>query len=257
MGQFQTVYSMNFSEETEVQLLLLNMNNYKDITPFTITTGIAEIKVGTHASSTFKLISTADTPTTYANYVSTITGSSITYNNSIVIVRYKYNKIIITQIEKYGFLKYNNDNVWDIEQVNTIANILPLLDSNHFGEKTNKISIKNFNNSGEFNYQKLTDPGSAGSLVYDNATEWHIQEELIYYVGNLVRENNNPNPGFGVVVQEELKLVGLEIKNAAWGKLYISTNPQGKPQYTTDISNGAGSGEISPFLGCSYESTFI
>ena len=37
-------------------------------------------------------------------------------------------------------------------------------------------------------------------------------------------------------------MVDLEIKNAEWGKLYISTNPQGNPQFTTDISNGAGSG---------------
>jgi len=239
---FQTVYGMNFPEETEVQLLLLNSTNYNEITPFTITTGAAEIKVGLNAPTTFKIISTDDTATTYTKHVSTITGSSITYNNSIVIVRYKYEKTVITQVPKYGFLIYNNDNEWDVEPVNTVANILPLLNSNHFEEITNKIALKNFNNSGRFNYQKLSNPGSAGSLVYDNVTGWYTQPEMIYYHLNIIRENNNPNPGFGVVVVETLKTVGLEIKNAEWGKLYITTNPQGKPQYTTDISNGDGSG---------------
>jgi hypothetical protein len=240
---YQTVYGMNFPEETEVQLLLLNMNTYKEITPFTITTGSAEIKVGLNGPTTFKLLSTADTPTTsYTNHESIITGSSVTYNNSIVIVRYKYKKTVITQVPKYGFLIYNNNNVWDVEPVATVANILPLLNSNHFEEITNKIALKNFNNSGRFNYQKLSIPSSAGSLVYDNVTGWYTQPEMIYYHLNIIRENNNPNPGFGVVVVETLKTVGLQIKNVEWGKLYITTNPQGKPQYTTDISNGAGSG---------------
>jgi len=141
----------------------------------------------------------------------------------IVIVRYKTTKTSITQVGSYGFLKYNDDNEWKVSDIV-------------------KISLNFFNNSGEFDYEKISDPGSAGSLVYDDATGWHIQPELICYVGNIVREENDPDPGFGVVVQEELKLVGLKIKNAEWGKLYISTNPLGKPQFTTDISNGAGSG---------------
>jgi hypothetical protein len=239
---YQTVYGMNFPEETEVQLLLLNSTNYNEITPFTITTGAAEIRIGLNDPTTFKLLSTDDTATTYTNHVSTITGSSITYNNSIVIVRYKYKKTVITQIPKYGILKYNSNNEWDVEPVNTVANILPLFNSNHFEEITNKIALKNFDNSGKFNYEKLSNPSSAGTLIYDNVSGWHMQSELIYYLINTVRENNNPSPGFAVVVQEEAKLVGLEIKNAEWGKLYISTNPQGDPEYTTDISNGAGSG---------------
>jgi len=122
---YQTVYGMNFPEETEVQLLLLNMNTYKEITPFAITIGSAEIKVGLNGPTTFKLLSTADTPTTsYTNHVSTITGSSITYNNSIVIVRYKYKKTTIIQVPKYGFLKYNNNNVWEVSDIGSIINNL-------------------------------------------------------------------------------------------------------------------------------------
>jgi hypothetical protein len=241
-GTNQTPYSLNFQENTEVQLLLLDGLKYIENAPFT-TSGNTTINVG--VPSTFNTITTNTNSTFYnfsTGHLSTITGVSAGYNSPIVIVRYKYTKIIISQVTKYGFLQYNNNNVWDVEPVATVANILPLLNSNHFEEITNKIALKNFDNSGRFNYEKLSNPGSAGSLVYDNATNWHMQEELIFYVGSLVREENDPNPGFGVVVQEELKLVGLEIKNAEWGKLYITTNPQGKPQYTTDISNGAGSG---------------
>jgi len=239
---FQTVYGMNFPEETEVQLLLLNSTNYNEIIPFTITTGTVEMRIGLNAPTTFKLSSTDDTATTYTNHVSTITGSSITYNNPIAIVRYKYKKTVITQIPKYGILKYNSNNEWDVEPVATVGNILPLLNSNHFEEITNKIALKNFDNSGKFNYEKLSNPVSADTLIYDNVTSWHMQSELIYYLINTVSEENDLNEGFAVVVQEEAKLVGLEIKNAEWGKLYISTNRAGEPQYTTDISNGAGSG---------------
>jgi len=54
---------MNFSEETEVQLLLLNSTNYNEITPFTIATGLSDIKVGLNAPTTFNLISTDDNAT--------------------------------------------------------------------------------------------------------------------------------------------------------------------------------------------------
>ena len=116
---------MNFPEETEVQLLLLNMNTYNEIIPFTITTGSAEIRIGLNAPTTFKLLSTDDTATTYTNHVSSITGSSITYNNPIAIVRYKYKKTVITQIPKYGFLIYHDNNVWDVSnEMVTIINDL-------------------------------------------------------------------------------------------------------------------------------------
>jgi len=52
-GENQTVYSMNFPEATEVQLLLLNDTNMKDITPLTITTGNVDINVGSTGASTF------------------------------------------------------------------------------------------------------------------------------------------------------------------------------------------------------------
>jgi len=82
--------------------------------------------------------------------------------------------------------------------------------SNYVLDTSNVIStrIKNLNNFGKFDYKKIGDPGSAGSLMYDNATGWYIQPELIFNVENVVRENDNPNPGFGVFVQKEFKLVG-------------------------------------------------
>ena len=123
-----------------------------------------------------------------------------------------------------------------------MANILPSLDSNHFEQKSNKISLQNFNDYGEFNYEKLFVPNKQGSLVYENAAGWRIIDNFIEYSINTIREDCIPSNDFGTVVQETLATIGLEITNAEWGKLYISTNPTGDPEYTTDISNGAGEG---------------
>ena len=84
--------------------------------------------------------------------------------------------------------------------------------------------------------------------MYDNATGWYILEELIYYMGNRIRKQNIPQPGFGTVIVETMELIGLEIKDATWGKLHISTNPLGKPEYTTDISPNAGAGYMKNHL---------
>jgi len=84
--------------------------------------------------------------------------------------------------------------------------------------------------------------------MYNEATGWYILEELIYYMGNRIRKQNVPQPGFGTVIVETMELIGLEIKDAEWGKLYISTNPQGKPEYTTDISPNAGAGYMKNHL---------
>ncbi len=72
---------------------------------------------------------TTNTNSTFYNFstghLSTITGTSTGYNTPIVIVRYKYTKSIITQVNTYGFLKYNNDNVWEVSnEIETIINNL-------------------------------------------------------------------------------------------------------------------------------------
>jgi L-lactate permease len=114
---------MNFPEATEVQLLLLNDTNVKDITPFTISTGNVAINVGSTGASTFSTYDTSQSPTSYTNHESSITGTSITYTDSVVIVRYKTTKPVITQVISYGFLKYNDENVWEVSnELQTVIN---------------------------------------------------------------------------------------------------------------------------------------
>jgi len=67
-------------------------------------------------------------------------------------------------------------------------------------------------------------------------------------MGNKMKEENIPETEFGTVIVETLELIGIEIKNEDWGKFYISTNPQGKPQYTTDTSPNAGAGYMKNHL---------
>ena len=115
-GTNQTTYSLNFQEPTEIQLLLLDDLKYIENAPFT-TNGSRTINVGN--PSTYDTLTTNTNSTFYnfsTGHLSTITGTSTGYNKPIVIVRYKYTKSIITQINTYGFLKYNNDNVWDVSQ---------------------------------------------------------------------------------------------------------------------------------------------
>jgi hypothetical protein len=81
-------YTINFPENTEVQLLLLDNLKYIETTPF-LTTGSTNINVG--VPSTFNTITTNTNATAFnTGYVSTITGASITYNTPLVILRYRY-----------------------------------------------------------------------------------------------------------------------------------------------------------------------
>jgi len=120
-GANQTAYSINFQEQTEIQLLILDNLRYITVSPFT-TNGQTTINVG--SPSTFNTLTT-NTNSTFYNFTqghfSTITGSSIGYNAPVVIVRYKYTKIVIIQVPSYGFLKYNEDNVWGVS--NTLPKI--------------------------------------------------------------------------------------------------------------------------------------
>ena len=120
-GLNQISYLINFQEQTEVQLLLLDGLNYIETTPF-LTNGIININVG--VPSTFDTLTTTTNSTIYdIQYISSITGTSITYTDSVVIVRYKTTKTVITQINPYGFLKYNEDNVWEVSnELQTVIN---------------------------------------------------------------------------------------------------------------------------------------
>jgi len=79
-------YTINFSEQREVQVLLLDNLKYIETAPF-LTTGNANINVG--VPSTFNTLTTNTNSTLYnSGYVSNITGTNITYNAPVVIVRY-------------------------------------------------------------------------------------------------------------------------------------------------------------------------
>jgi len=178
-GTNQTSYSINFQEMTEIQLLLLDDLKYIEEPPFT-TNGQTTINVGN--PSTFNTLTTNTNSTFYnfsTGYLSTITGSSTGYNKPVVIVRYKYTKSIITQINTYGFLKYNDNDVWEVQEENI---------------KLKRNIIEKSNSSG----------GTFSSTTYIN------------------------------------EVVGMELKDDTYGKLFISTNPNSTPQYTTDTATGAG-----------------
>ena len=106
---------------TEVQILLIDDLKYLETSPFTIN-GQTTINVG--VPSTFNDLTTNTNATAFnSGYVSTITGSSITYNEPVVIVRYKTTKTVIEHVTAYGFLKYNDDNVWEVSnELQTIIN---------------------------------------------------------------------------------------------------------------------------------------
>jgi hypothetical protein len=134
-------YAINFPEETEVQLLLLDNLKYIETAPF-LTTGSNNIVVG--VPSTFNTITTTINSKLYnTGYVSTITGTSVIYNSPIVIIRYKTTKIIvpinINEDYKYFSLTYNDipDVVYDFTPYNDLQSWISY--ANSFGATTNVI----------------------------------------------------------------------------------------------------------------------
>jgi hypothetical protein len=132
-------YTINFPEETEVQLLLLDNLKYIETAPF-LTTGSNNIVVG--VPSNFNTITTTTNSIAYnTGYVSTITGTSVIYNSPIVIIRYKTTKIIvpinINEDYKYFSLTYNDipDVVYDFTPYNTLQSWISY--ANSFGATTN------------------------------------------------------------------------------------------------------------------------
>jgi hypothetical protein len=87
-----TKYTITFPEQTEVQLLLLDSTKYIEAVPFNITNSSLELIVGKSGSfSSFSSVSTGTNGITYGSgRVSNITGTNVTYNTPIVIIRYKY-----------------------------------------------------------------------------------------------------------------------------------------------------------------------
>jgi len=83
-------YTINFPEETEIQLLLLHNSKYIEVDPF-LFTGSTNINVGAPSDSTTTYGSTLCN----SGFDSTITEVNITYNSPIVIVRYKYTRPLI------------------------------------------------------------------------------------------------------------------------------------------------------------------
>jgi len=85
-------YNINFQEQTEVQLLLLDDTKYIETAPF-LFSGIGNITVGTPLPSIFNTITTTTNSTAYnSGFLSGITGTNITYNTPQVIIRYKTTK---------------------------------------------------------------------------------------------------------------------------------------------------------------------
>ena len=113
-----TKYTITFPEQTEVQLLLLDSTKYIEAVPFNISTGSFQLIVGKSGSfSSFLGVSTGINGITYGSgRVSNITGTNVTYNTPIVIIRYKYTKIVTSTVQTTGFLNYTNADGWLVSQ---------------------------------------------------------------------------------------------------------------------------------------------
>jgi len=86
----KTPYVINFPEETEVQLLLLDNLKYVETAPF-LFSGIANINIGDTTS--FNAYNTNTNSIAYnTGVLSLITGQNITYNTPQVIIKYKTTK---------------------------------------------------------------------------------------------------------------------------------------------------------------------
>jgi len=168
----QTIYSIEFQEETEIQLLLLDSTKYKTTSYFNIS-GIVQIIVGKNGSfSSFGDISTS-TGSNYSFYINNnITGSSISYLSPQVIVRYKFTKNIIEIVPNIGYLNYKITG-WEINNIEEII----INNSNFLNNKINTNSNL-FDQRIRLNLQVL-------NVLVDS------QNELVFSINNLVNERTN------------------------------------------------------------------
>jgi len=117
-GSNETKYTIILPQEIEIQILLLNNVNYRELdVPFDISFGTFELIVGKNGLHTsFAQVSTGVNGTAISSgRVSNITGTNVTYNSPIAIIRYRNKKTEIVQIEVDGLLKYTKDNGWLID----------------------------------------------------------------------------------------------------------------------------------------------
>lgn len=179
----QTIYSIEFQEETEIQLLLLDSTKYKTTSYFNIS-GIVQIIVGQNGSfSSFGDIST-ENGINYSFYINNnITGISTSYVNSVVIVKYKYTKNIIEIVPNIGYLNYKITG-WEINDIEEII----INNSNFLNNKINTTS--NFLNNKINTNSNLFDQRIRLNLQVLNVLV-DSQNELVFSINNLVNERTN------------------------------------------------------------------
>ena len=114
----QNIYSVVLPQAgIELQLLLLDSTKYREIVPFTITNSTFQLIVGQKGAITSFVGADTGTNGTAFNSgrVSNITGSNVSYNTPIAIVRYRIINTETVQLEVDGLLKYSQDNGWLID----------------------------------------------------------------------------------------------------------------------------------------------
>jgi len=164
-------YIINFSVQTEVQLLLLDDFKYIETTPF-LTTGNINLNMG--SPSTFNTITTLTNSIPYNNgYISNITGANITYNAPVVIVRYKYTNLSLATQWTYSA---SNPNVYHLGNVGigttNPTSALHVLGSVQVNGAINATSLtantKNFKIEHPLNINKWLYHGCVESPRFDN-----------------------------------------------------------------------------------------
>jgi len=128
-------YTINFPEQTQIQLLLLDNLKYIETAPF-LFSGIANINIG--GKTSFNEYNTNTNSTVYnSGFLSLITGQNITYSTPQVIIRYKYTKPIIIQVSNEGYLNYKTTG-WEVSDiVGDTSNLIQ--DTSNYINSTNNI----------------------------------------------------------------------------------------------------------------------
>jgi len=118
---FSNTGTINFTQSTECELLLLDGTKYKIVTDFF--NGFINVSVGSSSSSSFGSITSTGGTAYNSGIASIITGSTVTYNAPIVIIRYLATQTTTTSIPSTGFLKYDGTD-WKVEDLTTIPTTL-------------------------------------------------------------------------------------------------------------------------------------
>jgi len=219
-------YNINFQEQTEVQLLLLDRLKYIETAPF-LFSGIGNITVGTLLSS-FNAI----TATTNFNsgFLSNITGQYITYNTPQVIIRYKYTPII-TQIPNEGYLNYTLDG-WEISDIVGDTNLLIQNTSNYITNTSNVISTRITN---------LPQPNlTPYRLVHDSYTKTEVDSRDTI-TSNVISTRINNLPIFP-------SLTGFRLISDSYTKLEVDTKDTATSNViSTRINNLPNFPSLTPY----------